>query len=87
MRGVGTVANAAVVDGGLVAFGGGFFGFGGELHGFEFALGGGDDAVGKVVFLVAGTAADFGGLFVHEGDDGVVGEPLTFHAVVVDDIA
>jgi hypothetical protein len=87
MRGDGTLANAAVVERGLVAFGGGFFGFGGELHGFEFAFGGWDDAIGKVVFLVAGAAADFGGLFVHEGDDGVIGEPLTFHAVVVDDIA
>jgi hypothetical protein len=52
-----------------------------------FAFGGWDDAVGKVVFLVAGAAADFGGFFVHQGDDGVIGEPLTFHAVVVDDIA
>lgn len=64
-----------------------FFGLCGKLHSFQLALGGGDDAVSKIMLFVAGATTDLGGFFVHQGNDGVIGEPLTFHAVVVDDIA
>ena len=40
-----------------------------------------------IVVVIAGPAANFRRVPVHQRDDGMVGYPTTLHAMIVDDIA
>jgi hypothetical protein len=53
----------------------------------QFLLGWRGLFVPIVVVVVAGPAADFGRLFLHERNDGMIGKPATLHAKIVDYIA